>query len=170
MLSYLAPLAPTLVGGLIGFLSARLMAAYQAGRQRRNIAQGILLELAQLEKPLTGWANILRSPPGGGLVRIDTPLYPSHGLYHTLKKDILQFDHELAREAFAFYIGLMNVEQERHTPTDSPAYPIMMEGVGKGLADSTERLPRLRALLLKEVERSARSGLAAGPRRLGKGI
>jgi hypothetical protein len=169
MLPYLSLLLPTFVGGLIGFLSARLMAAYQAARQRRNIAQGILLELGRLEKPLTGWANILRNPPGGGQVRIDTPLYPSDGLYHSLKKDMLQFNHELAGELFAFYIGLMNVEQERRTPTDSPAYPIMMKGVAKGLSESVERLPHLRALLLKEVERSARPRLAGRAKRLQEG-
>ena len=143
----LLPILTTLVGGLIGYLSASKMWSKQQAERRRNIARGILLEIQSLENMLTGMANILNAPQGGTNVRIDSPLYPSHGLYHVLQKDLFSFDSELSGALFQFYIRLLEADRLRLHPPNDPAFAQMQAGVRAALSGAVNQLPGLKILL-----------------------
>ena len=149
----LLPILTTLVGGLIGYLSASKMWSKQQAERRRNIARGILLEIQSLENMLTGWVNILKASPGGTHVRIDSPLYPSHGLYHVLQKDLFSFDSELSGALFQFYLRLLEADRLRLHPQKDPAFAIMQDGVRAALSGAVNQLPGLKTLLLGELGR-----------------
>ncbi len=144
----LLPILTTLVGGLIGYLSASKMWSKQQAERRQNIARGILLEIQSLENMLTGMANILNAPQGGTNVRIDSPLYPSHGLYHVLQKDLFSFDSELSGALFQFYIRLLEADRLRLHPPNDPAFAQMQAGVRAALSGAVNQLPGLKILLL----------------------
>nr|HDN01161.1 hypothetical protein [Deltaproteobacteria bacterium] len=104
LINALTPVLTALAGGLIGFLSARAIWKAQEAQRRRNVAQGLLLELNSMEKMLTGWANVLG---GANKVKIDPPLYPPAWLYHVLQKEIFAFDQNLSRSLFQFHMRVL---------------------------------------------------------------
>lgn len=148
LINALTPVLTTLAGGLIGFLSARAIWKSQESRRRRNVAQGLLLELNSMEKMLTGWANVLGGP---NRVKIDSPLYPPTGLYHVLQKEIFAFDQNLSRSLFQFYMRVLEAEGIRsYLPTD-PRYSVLQESAHAALRAAVDQLADLKALLLKEI-------------------
>ena len=149
----LVPILTTLVGGLIGYLSASNIWSRQQAERRRNISQGILFEIQSLEKMLTGWVNILNAPPGGGNVRINSPLYPAHGLYYVLQKDLFSFHLGLSGALFQFYLRLIDAERLRLHPPNDPAFAIMQDGVRAALSEAVNQLPELKRLLQGELGR-----------------
>ena len=124
----LVPILTTLAGGLIGYLSASKMWSKQQAEKRRNIARGILLEIQSLEKMLTGLVNIFNAPPGAANIKIDSPIYPVHGLYHVLQKDLFSFHSDLSGALFEFYLRLLEADRLRLHPPQDPAFAIMQNG------------------------------------------
>jgi hypothetical protein len=143
-LSAVTPVLSAIAGGLIGFLSARVMWATQEATRKRSVAQGFLLELMSLEKPVTGWPKVIANPPGGGTVRIQTPLYPAHGLYFALQKEIFSFQPALAGGLYQFYRRLLEAEALRQTPTTDPSYRVVLEMVQADLTKAGDQLPALK--------------------------
>ena len=150
LINSLMPVLTTLTGGLIGFLSARAIWKAQESQRRRNVAQGLLLELISMEKMLTGLANVLGGP---NKVRIDSPLYPPTGLYHVLQKEIFAFDQNLSRSLFQFYMRLLEAERFRSLSLTDPRYSILQEGAQATLRAAVDQLADLKALLLKETRK-----------------
>lgn len=146
-------LLQTLAGGLIGYLSASRMWSKQQAEKRQNIARGILLEIESLEKLLTGWVNILNTSPGGVQVRITSPLYPVHGLYHVLQKDLFSFHSELSGALFQFYRRLLQAEGNRQHPQEDPMFAVMQDGARVALTEAVNQLPELKTLLHGELGR-----------------
>lgn len=151
ILKTMIPILTTVVGGLIGYLSASKMWSKQQAEKRRNIARGILYEVQSLEKMLTGCVNILNTPPDSTKIKIDSPLYPSHGLYHVLQKDIFLFHSDLSDALFQFYIRLLDADRLRQHPPHDPAFATMQEGVRAALDAAVSQLPELKKLLLGEL-------------------
>ncbi|MBI3491478.1 MAG: hypothetical protein HY047_06820 [Acidobacteria bacterium] len=155
LLSGLTPVLTTIVGGLIGFLAARMMWEIQETRRRKSVAQAFLLELGSLERMLAGFARVLQSPPGGSQVRIESPLYPSYGLYYTLQKDLFSLSPELSGPLFQFYLRILEADRLREfSPTD-PRFALMQDGVRSALASAVSQLPDLKVRLSREIGRSA---------------
>jgi len=149
----LVPILTTLAGGLIGYISASQMWNKQQVEKRRNIALGILLEIQSLEKMLTGWGNILNASSESAAVRIQSPLYPAHGLYHVLQKDLFSFHSELSGALFKFYLDLLEAERLRLHPPEDPAFATMQDLARAALAAAVNQLPQLKTLLLSELGR-----------------
>lgn len=148
IITILAPLLSAVAGGLIGFLSARAMWRSQEQLRRKNIATGFLLELGALEKMLSGLANLLSRP---GLIKMDTPVYPSSGLYHVFQREIFSFAPTLSRELFQFYGRVLEAEQLRTLHPQDPRYAIMQQGAGAALTNAVAQLPTLSAALRREA-------------------
>ena len=148
LLSALTPILTTVAGGLIGFLSARMMWHSQEQLRRKNIAAGLILEITTMEKMLSGYANMLSGP---GIFKIDTPVYPATGLYRIFQREIFAFEPTLARQLFEFYCRVLEAEQLRTLSPNDPRYRIMQEGVGLGLTRAVAQLPELLASLRKEA-------------------
>jgi hypothetical protein len=143
-LTAITPVLSAVAGGLIGFLSARIMWATQEATRRRSIAQGFLLEIMSLEKMVTGWPKVIANPPGGGTVKIDTPLYPAQGLYFALQKDIFSFEPSLAGELYQFYRRLLEAEELRKIPPTDPRYRVILEMIQADLTKAGHQIPSLK--------------------------
>ena len=149
IIKVLIPILTIFAGGLIGYLSASKMWNKQQAEKRQNIARGILLEIQSLEKMLTGCVSLLNKSPDGANVKIDSLLYPAHGLYHVLKKDLFSFHSELSGALFQFYIRLFEADRLRQ----DPAFAIMQDGLRATLEGAVSQLPELKTLLRSELGR-----------------
>ena len=140
LVATLTPVLTTVAGGLIGFLSARMMWLSQERLRRKNLATGLLLEITSMEKLLSGYANILSGP---ALFKIDTPVYPSIGLYRTFQREIFSFDAVLSRQLFQFYNRVLEAEQLRALSPQDPRYSVMQQGAGLALTNAIAQIPEL---------------------------
>lgn len=148
LLSTLTPVLTTIAGGLIGFLSARMMWHSQERLRRKNIAIGLILEISSMEKMLSGYANILS---GQSLFKIDTPVYPATGLYRILQREIFSFEPSLCRQLFEFYNRVLEAEQLRTLSPQDPRYSVMQQGAGLALTSAVAQLPELVKALRREA-------------------
>ena len=152
IIKVLIPILTTLLaifaGGFMGYFFASKMWNKQQAVKRQNIARGILLEIQSLEKKLTGCLSILNKSPDGANV-IGSPLYPAHGLYHVLQKDLFSFHSELSGALFQFYIRLFEADRLRQ----DPAFAIMQDGLRATLEGAVSQLPELKTLLRSELGR-----------------
>lgn len=148
LLSTLTPVLTTIAGGLIGFLSARMMWHSQERLRRKNIAIGLILEISSMEKMLSGYANILS---GQSLFKIDTPVYPATGLYRILQREIFSFEPSLRRQLFEFYNRVLEAEQLRTLSPQDPRYSVMQQGAGLALTRAVAQLPELVKALRREA-------------------
>lgn len=148
LLSALEPVLSAVAGGLIGFLSARMMWLSQEKLRRKNIATGLALELSAMQKMLSGYANILSGP---GLYKIDTPVYPATGLYRIFQREIFSFEPSLSQELFEFYNRVLEAEQLRTLSPQDPRYPLMQQGAGAALTNAIAQLPGLVKALRREA-------------------
>jgi hypothetical protein len=133
LVATLTPVLTTVAGGLIGFLSARMMWLSQERLRRKNLATGLLLEITSMEKLLSGPA----------LFKIDTPVYPSIGLYRTFQREIFSFDAVLSRQLFQFYNRVLEAEQLRALSPQDPRYSVMQQGAGLALTNAIAQIPEL---------------------------
>jgi hypothetical protein len=152
LLSALTPVLTIVAGGLIGFLSARMMWHSQEQLRRKNIAAGLILEISTMEKMLSGYAHMLSGP---GIFKIDTPVYPDTGLYRIFQREVFAFDAELARQLFEFYSRVLEAEQLRTLSPQDPRYRLMQEGAGMALTRAVAQMPALIAGLRKEAGSTA---------------
>jgi hypothetical protein len=164
LLVKLTPVWTTLAGGLIGFLAARLMWQTQVRHERKNLAQGLLLDLQSLQGGLTTWTNVYRNPPEGATVRADTPFYPAAGLYYAVQKEISSFPADLSRALFRFYSTVLQAEALRTFPVDRAAAHEVHKVVGAALTRATEQLPSLMERLSRELDETDRREILAGAR------
>lgn len=150
LLNVLSPVLTSIAGGLVGYLSARMMWRAQEKQRRQNIAFGFLIEVTSMENMLNGWSNILSQP---GRVRIDTPLYSATGLFHVLQRELFSFDPALSRSLFEFYSHILEAERLRTYALEDPRYPIMQQGAGAGLKAAVGQLSHLQQLLRCEADK-----------------
>lgn len=148
LLGALTPVLSAVAGGLIGFLSARMMWRSQEQLRRKNVAAGLVLELIAMQQMLTGYATMLSGP---GLVKIDTPVYPATGLYRIFQRDIFSFDFSLSRELVEFYNRVLEAEQLRTLSLQDPRYALMQKGAGARLTNALAQLPGLLKALRREA-------------------
>ena len=148
LLSALTPVLSAVAGGLIGFLSARMMWLSQEQLRRKNIATGLALELNAMQKMLSAYANMLSGP---GLFKIDTPVYPATGLYQIFQREIFSFEPSLSRELFEFYNRVLEAEQLRTISSQDPRYLLMQQGAGAALTNAVAQLPGLVKALRREA-------------------
>lgn len=148
LISALTPVLSAVAGGLIGFLSARMMWLSQERLRRKNLATGLALELTSMEKMLSGYAKILSGP---SLFKIDTPVYPVTGLYRTFQREIFSFEPGLSRQLFEFYNRVLEAEQLRTLSPQDPRYPVMQQGAGAALTNAVTQLPELVKALRREA-------------------
>lgn len=144
----LVPLLGTLLGGLIGYLSARLLWQSQLKQQRRNLARAFLLEVRQLKRMLQGYSNAFNSL--GDNVIIQSSVYGRDGLYYSTQKEICSFPPELAENLYAFYMSLMEAEHARQVKKDDILFALHAEAVRVAIVKANETVPNLERLLEKE--------------------
>ncbi len=152
-LPMLIPVLSTVVGGFVGFLSARTMWKAQLRQQRRNVAQALVLEISSLEPTLAMYAQGLAlPPPGGGLALVSSPIYPEHGLYYSLQKDLFSFNAHLSEALFAFYMDLLEVEKIREIGPSDPFFPVAAEALHPCISRTHQRISASKGLLEKELK------------------
>jgi hypothetical protein len=138
----------TIVGGLIGFLTARLMWQTQVRYQRRNLARGLLLEVRQLKRNLGLLAGLFEKVDG--LQELRTPIYGSDGLYYSVQKEIASFSPELAEALYSFYMNLLEAERSRQVKRDDQFFGPAATAVRNAVIEAHKMLPALDQLLERE--------------------
>jgi len=108
----------TLIGVVIGSVGAYLIA--ESGRKkaaksiRKNLAQGYLIEIEQLERLMD---CVLNDKPGALPKTI--PIYPNSGLFLSTRKETLQFPLQLYAKISEFYNIILRAECHHHDSLDS---------------------------------------------------
>ncbi|MFZ2071468.1 MAG: hypothetical protein WAV32_07740 [Halobacteriota archaeon] len=103
----------TVIGGIIGFMFSYIMWKVQIKYNKKNIAQGLYLEISSLEKTIELYAKAFDTPgPGAALVKIDQPFY-GDGLFFACRKEIFGFNQDLSKNLFEFYTYLLTAERDR---------------------------------------------------------
>jgi len=139
----------TILGGLIGYLSARLLWQTQMKQQRRNLARAFLLEVRQLKRMLQSYSNAFESL--GDKTLIEAPIYGRDGLYYSTQKEICAFSPDLAENLYTFYMSLMEAERARQVKKDNIFFKFHAEAVRVAIVKANKSVPNLERLLAKEA-------------------
>ena len=143
----------TILGGLIGFLSARFLWRTQTKHQRRILARAFLLEVRRLKPMLQGYSNAFASL--GKKTLISTPVYDHDGLYYATQKEICSFPSDLAESLYAFYMSLMEAERSRQVKEGDILLEFHAASVQAAILKANESLGNLERLLAKEAGEAA---------------
>jgi hypothetical protein len=145
----LLPLIGTLIGGLIGFVSARLLWRAQVRLQRKNLARAFLLEVRHLKRTLALFAGAFEKLPG--LTEIGTPIYGRDGLYYALQKEVAAFTPEVSEALYRFYMELLEAERALQVKRDDQFFHAAAKSAQAAITEANGMLPRLEELLAREA-------------------
>jgi hypothetical protein len=139
------------IGGIIGFISSYSMWKVQINQNKKNIAQGFFVEISSLEKMLETYAKVFNVPgPGGGLVKIEQPLY-NDGLFFAYRKELFAFDENLSKLLFEFYSSILTAERDRQVDKSDMFFKQANHEMKNSIQKANELLPKLKKLLKNEL-------------------
>lgn len=155
MVPELLSIISTLLGGLIGFLSAWLMWRTQTQYQRHNLARAFLLEIAHLKEQLDVFANAfesLRAHHGyRGRFDIKFPIYDNNRLYYATQKEIAAFEPKLAEALYRFYMDLIAIERMRLLEPNDQFFAPSRDILEDRILKAREAAANLERLLVRET-------------------
>ena len=138
------------IGGIIGVLSSYIMVKVQIKHNKRNITQGLYVEISSLERRIKRYAEAFGTPgPGAGPVKIAHPLY-GDGLFFAFRKEIFVFNKVLSKLLFEFYNYLLTAERDRQIDTSDQFFKPANEEMKNSIKEAYNLLPELKKLLKKE--------------------
>jgi hypothetical protein len=108
---------PIIVSLIIGYLLFNFQYNDSLNKERKNIANGYISDLEDVNLTLTGAIQHLDDPNDPdyhkSMTKMTNYLYPPWGLYYSNRQDIQKFDSNTSNNLYYFYHELLFTEQTR---------------------------------------------------------